>query len=474
MLELPNELCYMIFPLLEDRDLWALSRTSSRLRSLAIFPFLARYDISEQQVRSGALSVPGELTFLIIVAAHIHPIRRLILIGRVVTEGLGSLPRTLDALPPILDILVYECPFVQFIWELGMEKIISASSQGSKTLVLINHGTIVTRPRDIRLQWKFVEHPPLRTISSFTVPHLVSDGLSFVTFSMAYVLCGLVNASLALAWFYRHGLGFPWDEAQRMKTEFAWSYGVWMRVQSLVAGTEQFTLVTLANPDFTQLTIPRLPELTDAQRSVLLTTVELPKFLLQLTVAEGSNATLSDVMTCVRKHPRLTTLIFEPHSISPPSVVDLPPDSSARITDLTAPAAYIPSILQAQTNVRNLSITFPEPSTEHGAFDLPACLRALNAVGSLPGTDPISLTLSFTETSIGARALPWHVQAVATPLPRIKSLTVYTDGALGAAVELAPLARWLTACFPGLKNLSAPGLWEASEIEEALRKTREA
>ncbi|KAJ7479221.1 hypothetical protein FB451DRAFT_1172336 [Mycena latifolia] len=477
MLILPNELCYQIIRMLEDRDLWALSRTSRRLRNLSIFPFLARHNISEEQIRSGTLCVPVESSFLVIVAAHIHPLRKLEVLRRTFPAASPwALPSVLAAVPPIPDLMLHSS-YGQFKDRLRIAKILSASCLGAKpTFVFIGRGTVsVSAHRNIRpLRWKWIPHPTIYTASEFTLRRLLSDCLLLLPLTLAYLLSGIINIGVVAAWMYRNVRGVQWDRADRIAADMGSIHGAWMHAQSLLAATaEQFTLVTFGSDLSMFLTIPRLPVLTDAQRSILLSTLELPEFLIQLTIAESANAILADVMKCVHRHPRLTSLVFEPHSILPASIVNLPLSSPGRITALTAPAAYIPFILLAEPNIQHLSITFPTTSPDRVAFDIPTCLRALNGIASLPGTHPITLALSFTKASIVARALPWHVRSVPIPLPRVSTLTLFADGAPGAALDIALLVPWLAASFPAVIRIGAPDGSDDTQIEEALREARQ-
>ncbi|KAJ7694347.1 hypothetical protein B0H17DRAFT_465634 [Mycena rosella] len=247
-----------------------------------------------------------------------------------------------------------------------------------------------------------------------------------------------------------------------------------MHLQSLFVGTaDQFTLVIFGSQISPRLTIPHLSTLTDAQRAVLLPTLDIPYHLLELTIAEGCNFRLADVMDCVQRHHRLTVLSFKSRSLSPGSVVDLPPNSPGRLHHLSAPATYIPSLLQAEPNIRHSSVTFDENRSNHEPFDLPTCLRALNAIASLPGSQLISLSLAFTRASVTECVLPWHVQALSRPIPHLTRLTLSTDGAPRAAVDISRLAPWLSACFPSLNSISIPDVCEDSEVEDALREARQ-
>ncbi|KAJ7479189.1 hypothetical protein FB451DRAFT_174781 [Mycena latifolia] len=436
---LPTELIELIVSPLDKRDLWALTRVCFRLRSLTLFRFLARYNISEKEIRLEVMR------------------------GRFATAGPGILPSALSAVPPPPDIVLHNS-YGQFKNRAGMAKMLAAAAHGpTPTLVFIGRGTVTVSPPQERrpIDWKWVPHPTMLTSSSVTLPHFIADCLFLVALALAYILCGVVNMGVAATWIYRYFFRARWDLEQRIAADLGEIYTPSMHVQSLLPGTpQQCTLVTFGGNNSARLTIPRLSALTNTQRSALLATLELPTSVVQLTIPEGANHNLADVMSCVRRHPQLTALIFEPRSLSPGSVGDLPVHIAGRITAVTAPAAYIPSILQAEPNVTHLSITFPPTPPNHSASDIPTVLRTLKAVASLPADD-ISLTLSFAKTS----TLPWHVQDLSIPIPRVTSLSLLT----APPPDVALLARWVAACFPTLSNLNVPGV-EA----EVLQNTQEA
>ncbi|KAJ7479153.1 hypothetical protein FB451DRAFT_173877 [Mycena latifolia] len=478
MLRLPNELLELIFLPLPKRDLWALTRVSYRLRRITLFLFLARYNISEEQIRSGVLSVSAEWCFLVIVAAHIHPLRKLEIVrGRFARELPGILPAVLAALPPIPDIVVHNS-YEQFMNRVAMAKILAASCQRpTPTLAFVGRGTVsVSTHRPIRpVCWKSIPCAAIRTASPCApCSSLIAEFLSLALVAFGYLLCGAVNIGEAVSCIYRHVIRVRWDLEDRITTDMGPVHAHWMRIQTLLPETaQQFTLVTFGSANDECLTIPALSALTEDQRSALIATVELPRHLQTLTISEGANSPLADVMNCVRRHPQLRTLDFAQCSVSPVSVVDR--NTAGRITTLTAPVAYIPAILQAEPNVHHLSITFPEPKLGHSALNIPSCLDALDAIASLPGTHPICLTLSFTKASITGCELPWHFQAPSRPLQRVIGLTFFTDGAPGAVVDIELLGRWLAACFPTLTRICAPDVEQDPQVEAArweARKTK--
>ncbi|KAJ7434676.1 hypothetical protein FB451DRAFT_287877 [Mycena latifolia] len=273
---LPTELIELIVSPLDKRDLWALTRVCFRLRSLTLFRFLARYNISEKEIRSGVLSLPAESSFLIIIAAHIHPLRRLeVMRGRFATAGPGILPSALSAVPPPPDIVLHNS-YGQFKNRAGMAKMLAAAAHGpTPTLVFIGRGTVTVSPPQERrpIDWKWVPHPTMLTSSSVTLPHFIADCLFLVALALAYILCGVVNMGVAATWIYRYFFRARWDLEQRIAADLGEIYTPSMHVQSLLPGTpQQCTLVTFGGNNSARLTIPRLSALTNTQRSALLAT----------------------------------------------------------------------------------------------------------------------------------------------------------------------------------------------------------
>ncbi|KAJ7478397.1 hypothetical protein FB451DRAFT_184023 [Mycena latifolia] len=314
MLRLPNELLELILFPLDRRDLWAVVRVSFRLRSLALSRFLAQYNISEQQIRSGTLSIPAESCFLIIVAAHIHPIRKLeILRGSFAMEGPGILPAVLASVPPIPDIVIHSA-FGQFSNRAGMAQILSAACHDSMpTFVFIGRGTVNVSPhRDIRpIYWKLVPSRSIRKAWPFALRRLISDSLSLASAALAYLLCGVVNVFVAAAWMYRHIFRVRWQLEERVAADLGDVHAHWMHVRSLLPGTaEQFTLVTFGGARDEWLAIPRLSALTHAQLSVLLDTLELPNYLHKPTIAGGASRCLADGCACTTLEPSRVLRLF--------------------------------------------------------------------------------------------------------------------------------------------------------------------
>ncbi|KAJ6564897.1 hypothetical protein DFH09DRAFT_1475382 [Mycena vulgaris] len=265
-------------------------------------------------------------------------------------------------------------------------------------IVVVERSSVrVSRHQNRPILWKMVPHPEMRSAWEFSLANLISDAFFPIPTALAYLFCGVFNPGVALALLARRVFEPRWTQEQRIAEDLGRLYGRWMRVQSLFTDTpDRFTLVAFSSPLYTplkDLTIPRLPALTDAQRAALLTALDLGRSLITLTIAEGANCALVDVMDFGHRHPTMTRLALEPHSLLPGSLVDIVhivPAVPGRITDLTAPASYIPHLLPAESNVERIHITFAAASSFHNspAFDIPACIRALDAIAILP--DPPS------------------------------------------------------------------------------------
>ncbi|KAJ7445033.1 hypothetical protein FB451DRAFT_1376227 [Mycena latifolia] len=276
MLRLPPELLELIFARLTRRDLWALARVSSRLRRLALLPFLAHYAITPAHLHSGALALPAEHAFLLSIITHIAPLHKLeVQRGRFAREGPGALPAILGCVPPIADVVVHNS-YGQFANGAGMAKVLAALSP-ARTLVFAGQGTVrVVRPRSIG-----------RVDCRWNAP-LASDALLFLLpAALAYLIYGALTLVRLCARV--SGSCCP-DAAADPGADLGAVHAHWMRVQSLLPGTpEAFTLVTLASPAHPVWTVPppaRL-DLTCTQRISLLGALEVPAFVEKVTIAES-------------------------------------------------------------------------------------------------------------------------------------------------------------------------------------------
>ncbi|KAJ6562694.1 hypothetical protein DFH09DRAFT_1082649 [Mycena vulgaris] len=430
---------------------------------LAILPFFSRY-ISAQDIQSGTLCVDNKSYFLMVVASHVYPVRRIqAFLAPVDITGPRSFASALAASGSFPDIKV-------ILWNLqgpfsgrpGIAKIISAASRGPpKTLVIIRGGTVhVSRQRNTGpIRWKMVPHPIMRTIRQFTLGNLTSDVVGPI--APANLFCGIVNAVVIILWLYRRVFGVQWSQEDRITTDLGRIHGEWMCVQVLLPDTAaRFTLMTFCSNRSMRLTLTIRPllALTPTQRTAVLAALALDdNFNLEkLVIAEGAECALADVLHFARGQPKITSLFLEPGPLLSDSIAHpSPPHAPGTIHELTAPASYIPHILPGQADVKYITISFPAspPSPISSNFDIPACIRALNAVAALPGTHLISLALHFPRAAIDARALP--------------CLGLITDGASGVAM----LGRWLAVCFPGIFRLEFPDPGEA-QLLTVLREAR--
>ncbi|KAJ7119365.1 hypothetical protein C8R43DRAFT_1035371 [Mycena crocata] len=449
MLSLPNELLVLIAAHLNRNELWVLIRVSSRLRSIALLPFLTQYNVPETQIRSGKIRLSEEAYFLIIVISNTHAIRRLeVSTGKVSLRALQSI---LALVPHIPDIVVHNNRGL-FKNTRGVAGIISAASKfPRRRLVLVSRGTVsVSRPRRIRpIRWGWIPDPTWLTATSFTFRNLLADAVFLVPLSLSYLSAGIINSGVLVAWLLPSVAGPHWEEPDRIAHDLGWVQCQWMRIQTMGSeSSDRFTLVTFGGSSCSPLVLRPLPALTESQTSTVWATLDLSEHLKALTITEGCNASLSDFLHCVHCHPELTRLVVQPNSVSSSSLRDmihLP--SSAHLTDVCGPAYDIPRLLRAAPNVRDISIFFPAARGERVETDLTACNAALDAIARLPGTHPIALTLHLRKTTFNARAVPWHVRTFSQPPPRINHLSIRIEGASGASVEIKLLARWLKGLF---------------------------
>ncbi|KAJ7114625.1 hypothetical protein C8R43DRAFT_1242469 [Mycena crocata] len=474
MLTLPDELLLLISTHFNRQELWALVRVSSRLRRIALLPLLALYNVSETQIQSGEICLTEEAYFLIIVISNIHPIHRLVVpTGKVPLKTLQSI---LSVVPPIPDVVVANDTGM-FKNTRGVAGIISTASKSSSSpLVIVSRGTIsVSLPRrNPPIQWKWVPQPTWLTTSSFTFRRLIADAAFLVPLSLTYLLAGVINSGVLAAWLLRSVVVPEMDDVDRITEHLGVVQCQWMRIQAVAAGSpDQFTLVTFGGTLSSPLVIRPLFTLTERQRSAVWATLALPEHLTDLIVSDGSSAPLSDIFNCVTRHPALTRLLLQPTSISPASLDNLPLPLVAHLADVRAPAFALPHILCATPNVRDITMTFPRG--EPGDFDVVACIAVLDAIADLPGTHSLALTIYFRKDAFDARALPWHVGTSSKPLPRVERLSLETNGASGASVEIKLLARWLKACFPSIIQLQFPGMedGEVPSIEDVQGNTED-
>ncbi|KAJ7765848.1 hypothetical protein DFH07DRAFT_1014332 [Mycena maculata] len=455
MTSLPNELVDRICSFLRSRDLWAMVRVSSRFRRLAMFPFLSRFGISHSNIQAGTISLSDSF-FVILVVAHICPIQRLICFkepgptGQLRYKRLASI---LAITAPIPDIVIYNRQYMLQRTRRETVYLLARIPQAANTTFLIIKGnsTYLSRPRSTPpIRWKLLPPPLNSTSLSTTMKVLVV--LFGIPLLFAYLVSAFINFGVVLVWAYRLLVGPAWPQDDRIASDAGLLvFDDWMRIQAL---PEKFTLVTLTEQRAPVFALRPIPGLTDAVYSSLLSSLDLGFYLQRLTVEAHTNIPHAELMAFLHRHPHLTHLSCEPHSILPSSLVSLPtpPKSQSKISTLTAPAPYIPHLLPAAPNIQRICIFFPPANKaallSHAAFDAPAYRDALAA---LPA-HPLSLTLALPLATTG---LPWtaDAEARAAAPATVHELVLCRDGpARFRAGTIRALAPWL-GLFPGLRRV---------------------
>ncbi|KAJ7088034.1 hypothetical protein B0H15DRAFT_295827 [Mycena belliarum] len=409
ILTLPNELFEPIFRALNRHDLWALARVCSRLRSLALLPFLARHKVSTREILAGVLSVSAETTFLIPLAANIHPIHRLeITRGRFAMASPGILPAALAAVAPIPDI-AQQISYGQFTNRAGIAATLAAACSASPTFVFVGAGTVrVSTHRTFRpICWERMPLPALHTASEPTLRHLLADLPLLVPLALASLLLVVLNTGVLAVWLYRHLLRPRWALEDRLAADLGDTLcAPWMRVQCppTLASAERLAVVTFGSEPCARFTLPcSLGALTPCQRAALLATLQLPDATMELAVARGAGLALRDVLACARRHPNITSLVLEAGSVSEANADTLAVAQS--IMALTAPYAPDPYVLPAMPNVKCLAIA------ARTCVSLPGLAHDLRGVVSkFKGT-----LVGLPSLLFGIRALPFSIPLLPPP-----------------------------------------------------------
>ncbi|KAJ7650807.1 hypothetical protein FB45DRAFT_888845 [Roridomyces roridus] len=460
---LPNELVDRICCFLESRDLWALVRTSVRYRHLALLPLLSRSNISRSDVEAGTLSLSDSF-YLILVVAHIRPIQKLICFRDIGTTGrlrYKTLAAILSITAPIPDILVFNRQYMLQRTRRETVHLLARIPQAEDTTFLIVKGdtTYLSRPRSTPpIRWKLLP-PPL---DSNTLPKTMK--ILIVLFGIpllfAYLVSAIINLGVFMAWAYQRIVGPQWPQDERIIQDAGLLvFDDWMRVQSLPG---KFTLVTLTESRRPVLALRPISELSDSVYSSFLSSLDLGGHLQWLTVRANTELALTELLALMQRHPHLTRLFCGPNSIRRSSLIatPIPAESESQITNLAAPATYIPYLLPAAANVEHIDISIL-PSVKHMplgrvVFDTTAYRDALTALASLPGTHPLHLALFFHLAGTG---LPWHTDVEARDTPETRLIRVHE---LQLSVEyparfragtIRALAPWL-ALFPNLTRVS--------------------
>ncbi|KAJ7503322.1 hypothetical protein B0H11DRAFT_1985061 [Mycena galericulata] len=463
MQRLPYELLDIICSLLDTKDIWALTQVSSYFRANAIFPLLSRYGISESDVRSGILSLSHSF-FLISLISWFRPICKLVCFERDEGGGYGQedLIAVLGAAAPIPDILIHDRYDLSKNPQRAANLLWSLPQTRYNTLLLVKHGSIsVSRPRVAQLHWRSMW------------PHMVSRSPK-VSGSLHRIMCiavrcvkslvsGIFNLGGILAWIRRRtqAVGFRFDQRSRIEHAIRPLYpGHWMRIdttfriQTVPAKVEDFTLVTIAGELSRQMRIPYIPALDKDVYAAMLASLDLSDHLVHLTIEKHCNLAQAGVMTFLQRHPNLETISFEPGSLDVVDELLIEKDAPriqycSKVHTLSAPAACIPSLVSAAPNVVRISITV---EASKNAEALPEYRLALLSVASLPGTEPLVLSLMF---DLAASQLPWHhppaegEKSAEAQLVRVKELVLAARRPLkfsGAAI------RWLGS-FPSMERV---------------------
>ncbi|KAF8155351.1 hypothetical protein K438DRAFT_1862650 [Mycena galopus ATCC 62051] len=467
MEKLPNELLNHICSFLEDRDLWKVIQLSSSFRRLAMLPYLSRFGISEANIQSGTLSLSDSF-FLIIVVAGISPIQRLVCYEESSGPQLGYtvLVDVLSATAPIPDIVIYNRHYMIRKTK-DTAYILSRIPSSATTSLVIRKGLFLylSYPRSSpRIRWKVpgfrsFRHSPtmMFLVVIFSIPLL-----------LLYLVAGGINLAILSMWVYRRLTKPPLAQDDRIVEDIPGSllFHQWMRIQTLP--DKQFTLVTLADHGWCSLVLRSIPGVTDSAYSAVLGSLDLGMYMQQLTVYPKADLVYGDLMALVSRHPHLILLRIDPDSIRHSSLTRLSivahPEN--KVQELTAPPLYIPYLLPAAPNAHRISVLFtPLSALRFATFDLAAYHTALEAIASLPGTHPLTLTLAFRLT---AASLPWDVLPSTdleagndnsallpeTRLGRVTDLFLGRDGpACFRASDIRGVMRWL-GLFPSLQRLT--------------------
>ncbi|KAJ7266559.1 hypothetical protein C8J57DRAFT_375424 [Mycena rebaudengoi] len=459
--QLPDELLDHIMSFIsEEHYLWALCRVSSRFRRLAIPLFLSCFYITASDIQAGTITLARSF-FVILVVANINPIRRLVISDMINHLNLASV---LSVAAPIPDIVIYNNMNFLFRWSQGVLYVLSCIP---RPLLIVKHDSMIVsyyrapRPRRWDLPClRLSELPSTRN----KIEKVVIWGIPLVVHFFIWLILGCWTM---ITWTYRRIFGPPWVQVFRIVEDLGRLYGShWIRIQTLPTAAGDFALVTIAceSPEQFRFMFWHIPNLAPEVYAVLLATLELQDHFTSLRVREKTGLSHSDLLGFLQRHPRVSNLTFDQNSLDPSSFVarwNIP--QTVRV--LTAPASYIPKLLPTQPNLAQIEITFPFTTTRDkhvtGAFDLPGYYEALDAVASLPGTEPISLTLTLPVT---ATTLPWLNIADASMLsgnsrPETRlhcvqhlGLASQTILAFRAAALQDLLPPWL-ALFPALTHV---------------------
>ncbi|KAJ7940139.1 hypothetical protein B0H13DRAFT_1936773, partial [Mycena leptocephala] len=465
MNQLPNELLNRICLYLDAEDLWNVHQVSSRLRGIASLPFLSRFGLSRENLESGTLSLDDSF-HVILVAAQIHPIQRLV-------SSIGSqaqyrrLAAVFSVAAVIPDVVLYKRCHSRTVKLSPAELLSRIPHAANNPLLIIVWGNVtLSRPRRSSPPMEWEVNPPRPTavfwsFSSTTRIFLLLFGSPFLFayYVFAYFIFALANAPFILLWLYRRLFGPGWAAVERILSDAGLL--VWedcMRIQVLPG--QKLTLVELPSQRTPELTLNPLHGLTEDVYPVLLPTLDLSVYLKTLTIETKSDVDHAALMVFLERHLHVTKLCVQHNSIRASSLVDLPipRQSGSEIRTLIAPATYIHYLLPAAPNANVLRISI-RGST---ASDIAAYRKAVEAIAVLPGTHPLTLTLSFRLTK---SSVPWSRRAIRdsdvearhapeTRLTRVQELTLCPEEPTRFhPAAMRALVPWL-GLFPQLQRVS--------------------
>ncbi|KAJ7651266.1 hypothetical protein FB45DRAFT_1078929 [Roridomyces roridus] len=440
---------------------------SSRLRRVASPHLLFRLGISQSDVHAGTVKLTlSESLHLIVFVAHICPIQRLNCFEEskdMHATEFQRLALILGAVAPIPDIFIHDKLKPGRDRDLIPLHLLAHLPQTATDNLLIvwNDSTYLSRPCG--------ETSPPKWACLLMLDELGTDTIFLTAFAVmvtlpVHALCLLVNLFIFLLWVCRRVFERQWSTTERISNlarpyTLRWRGGI--HVQSL---STQFTLVTCREAASYCFVIKPLRGVPDAIHSMVLASLDLESTM--VTVKSGSNVAFAELAHFVTRQKDLRTLTCAPNSIRPSSLVSsttLPFHFASKIKHLRAPVSYIPHLLPLTPHVQGIDLSFPSSSPPTwlpvlfiGApvFDYAAYCTALTAIARLPGSQNLSLSLTF---DLSATSLPWQSTGTLpeAQLHRVWHLKLCTTGRyqkIYTASTIRALRPWL-ARFPRLRPM---------------------
>ncbi|KAJ7202541.1 hypothetical protein GGX14DRAFT_653584 [Mycena pura] len=484
MLRLPNELLRTIVSMLDTGDIWTISRVCARLRGVSVDPLLARYAIRKAHLECGELQLTRAQLAPIPLVSSMVQIRRLVILFTAATLDLRRLGGMLATLPLIPDIVIYNDGGL-FSNTNGVAELIVSLSRGKK-FVVVQQGTVrVSEMSRIPLFPLAQLGTGILSIGGALRMAFLPAALSLLFGTKANYIAGIGNLLVGILFIsnsvasIRHhtSIGIVGHVSEEiMQAVGPWKD--WMRLKQVsILGTSDIALLTFGPFLDQRLVIARIPSISRAQYATLLATLDLTQYLDEVAVVANCGLSLSDVICFVHRHCEVAKLTLEPHSLS--SIIPQPHLSPcAGVAAITAPAAYVAALVPLLPRLERIHIDCSDSADNLS--------RALAALGGLPGTAPLSLTLNFAARRVTSaselmrhlRALfarsghrPWHTTPLqGAALPRVVQLTLRAGLAApsgwrafawsqrpspeAASADIAALAIWLVHSFPGLRELA--------------------